>query len=159
MQLGTEISVRGNNTRKREISHFADFVRNDGRVGVSGELRQVIKKAAADFAVENFGHAGDGTGRLVERDALDASHGEEDGGKADAFCVELIDFADKMIEGVEINAADGDAAGVRRSRSMPQTFSLGECRLTMMMELGFMALRLSRTFLEFTAGRECTAEI
>ncbi len=29
-----------------------------------------------------------------------------------------------------------------RSRSMPQTFSLGECRLTMTMELGFMALCL-----------------
>src|SRR5579862_4764422 len=89
---------------------------------VSGELSEIVDEAAADFAREEFVHGGDGAAGFVEGHALDASHGEEESGDADTFGVGLIDLADEMIEGVEVDAADGDAGGVDAEEFAPDFF-------------------------------------
>src|SRR5579862_2961226 len=89
---------------------------------VSGEVSEIVDEAAADFAREEFVHGGDGAAGFVEGHALDASHGEEESGDADTFGVGLIDLADEMIEGVEVDAADGDAGGVDAEEFAPDFF-------------------------------------
>src|ERR1700677_4060677 len=91
----------------------------------SGELSEIVDEAAADFAGEEFVHRGDGTAGLVEGHALDASHGEEEGGDADPLGVGLVDLADEMVEGVEVDAADGDAGGVEAEEFAPDFFFRG----------------------------------
>jgi hypothetical protein len=88
----------------------------------SGELSEIVDEAAADFAGKEFVHGGDGAAGLVEGHALDASHGEEKGGDADAFGVGLVDLADEMVERVEVDAADGDASGVEAEEFAPDFF-------------------------------------
>lgn len=83
------------------------------------ELSQVVEQGAADFAFEDFGHAGDRTGRLVERNALDTGHGEEDSWQTYALGVELIDFVDEMIEGIQVDSADGHATGINVEQDAP----------------------------------------
>ncbi len=89
---------------------------------VSGELSEIVDEAAADFAREEFVHGGNGAGGFVEGHALDASHGEEERGDADALGIGLVDLADEMVEGVEIDAADGDAGGVEAEELAPDFF-------------------------------------
>jgi hypothetical protein len=86
---------------------------------VSGKLAEVIEQGAANFALEDFRHAGNGTSGLIEGDTFDTGHWEEDGGKANPFGIELIDFTDEMIERVEVDATDGDAAGIEVEQDAP----------------------------------------
>ena len=88
----------------------------------SGELSEIVDEAAADFAGEEFVHGRDGAAGLVEGHALNAGHGEKEGGDADSFGVGLVDLADEMVEGVEIDAADGDAGGVEGEEFAPDFF-------------------------------------
>src|ERR1700722_13284217 len=89
---------------------------------VSGELGEIVDEAAADFAGEEFVHGRDGTAGLVDGHALDAGQGEEKGGDADALGVGLVDLTDEMVEGVEVNTADGDAGGVEGEEFAPDFF-------------------------------------
>jgi hypothetical protein len=90
--------------------------------GELGKLGEIVEEGAAGFAPKDFGHAGDGARRLVEGDAFDAGHGKENRREPDAFGVELIDFADEMIEGVDVNAAHGDAARIDGAENAPDFF-------------------------------------
>src|SRR5580704_18465457 len=88
----------------------------------SGELSEIVDEAAADFAGEEFVHGGDGAAGFVEGHALDAGHGEEEGGDADALGVGFIYLADEVVEGVEVDAADGDTGGVEGEEFAPDFF-------------------------------------
>jgi len=89
---------------------------------VSGELSEIVDEAAADFAREEFVHGGDGAAGFVEGHALDAGHGEKESGDADAFGVWFVDLADEMVEGIEVDATDGDAGGVEIEEFAPDFF-------------------------------------
>jgi hypothetical protein len=91
-------------------------------VAQSGELSEVVGDGEADLALEELGHRGDGAGRLVESDALDAVHGEKEGGKGDAVAFGIEDAVDEIVEGVEIDGAGGDARGMNGEKLAPEAF-------------------------------------
>src|SRR5437899_6239212 len=90
-----------------------------------GELSEIFGDGAADFAGENFGERRNRAGRFIESDALHAVHGEEECWKAGALLIGAVDLVDEMIEGVEIDAANGDSRRVDGEKFTPQFFFRG----------------------------------
>src|SRR6266436_9620403 len=88
----------------------------------SGKLREIVDQAAAEFAREKFVHGRNGAGGLVQRDALDAGHGEKERGDADALAVRLIELADEVIEGIQVDSAHGDSRGADAQKLAPNFF-------------------------------------
>src|SRR5713101_2814828 len=93
----------------------------DGR-GLSGKLREIFGEGAPGLALEQLRHRGDGAGRLVEGDALDAVHGEKEGGQAGALAVGHVDLPDEMVKRIQVNPADGDARRRDRQQLAPELF-------------------------------------
>src|SRR5438105_6862294 len=89
------------------------------------ELSEIFGDGAADFAGENFGERRNRAGRFIESDALHAVHREEEGWKAGALLIRAVDLVDEMIEGVEIDAANGDSRRVDGEKFAPQFFFRG----------------------------------
>jgi hypothetical protein len=77
---------------------------------------------AADFAGEELVHGRDGAAGFIEGHALDAGHREKEGGDADAFGIGLVDLADEMVEGVEVDAANSDAGSADGEEFAPDFF-------------------------------------
>src|SRR6266404_7987389 len=90
-----------------------------------GELSEIFGDLAADFAGENFRERRNRAGRFIESDALHAVHREEECWKAGALMVRAVDLVDEMIEGVEIDAANGDSRRVDGEKFAPQFFFRG----------------------------------
>jgi hypothetical protein len=86
------------------------------------KLREIVEYCAADFAFEYFGHARDRAGWFIEGDALDTGHREEDRRQSNAFGIELVDFIHEMIEGIQVNAAYCDPAGIDVQQYAPNFF-------------------------------------
>ena len=70
-----------------------------------GELGEILGEGAADLRLKRVRPWREWRQRFVEGDALDAGHGEKEGEDADALGVRLIDLADEMVEGIQIDAA------------------------------------------------------
>jgi hypothetical protein len=113
------------------IAQFATVVAWRSRVVIlagskasrsSGELREIFGDRAADFAGENFRERRNGAGGFVKSDALHAVHREEECWKAGPFLIGTIDLVDEVIEGVEIDAANGDSRRVDGEKFAPEFF-------------------------------------
>ena len=62
------------------------------------------------------------SGRFVQGDALNTVHGKENGREAHAFAVGLIDLPDEVVEGIEVDAADGDPGRADGQKLAPHFF-------------------------------------
>src|SRR5262249_52967161 len=88
----------------------------------SGELREVVGKRAPDLAGEHFRQRGNRAGGLVERDALDPGHGEEQRGQPGALALGAPDLADELVEGGQLDAPQGQPGGIDSEELAPQLF-------------------------------------
>src|SRR5438128_2298850 len=84
-----------------------------------------IQSPVDDSLTEIFGERRNRAGRFIESDALHAVHREEEGWKARALLIRAVDLVDEMIEGVEIDAANGDSRRVDGEKFTPQFFLRG----------------------------------
>jgi len=77
---------------------------------------------AAHLAREEFVHRGDRARRFIERDALDAVHGKEDGRQAHALAIGLIELPDEMIKRIQVDAAQRDSGRIDGQQFPPHFF-------------------------------------
>src|SRR5882724_8225425 len=91
----------------------------------SGELSEIFGDRAADFAGEDLREGRNGAGRFVKRNALHAVHREEECWKPGALGIGTVDLVDEVIEGVEVDAANGDSRGVDGEKFAPEFFLRG----------------------------------
>src|SRR6266487_3646384 len=80
---------------------------NSGHPIVSHELGEIVRERTAHFTREELSHGRDRAGRLIQRNTL-------------AF--RPIDLADEMVEGIQVDAADGDAGRVDGEEFAPDLF-------------------------------------
>lgn len=95
---------------------------NSGHPIVSHELGEIVRERTAHFTREELSHGRDRAGRLIQRNTLDAIHRKENRREADALAFRPIDLADEMVEGIQVDAADGDAGRVDGEEFAPDLF-------------------------------------
>src|SRR2546428_155158 len=95
---------------------------NGGHPIVSHELSEIVRERTAYFAREELGHGRDRAGRFIQRNTLDAIHRKENRREADAFAFRPVDLPDEMVEGIQVDAADGDAGRVEGEEFAPDLF-------------------------------------
>src|SRR5260370_26748049 len=95
---------------------------NSGHPMASHKLGEIVRKRTAYFTREEFGHGRDRAGRFIQRNTLDAIHRKENRREADALAFRPIDLADEVVEGIQVDAADGDAGRVDGEEFAPDLF-------------------------------------
>src|SRR5258708_20728247 len=83
---------------------------------------EILGERTSDLALEHSPERGNRAGRLVEGDAFDARHREKKRRQADAGTLGMQHLHDEVVEGIQINAAHGDAGGINCQKLSPRLF-------------------------------------
>ena len=74
------------------------------------------------FFLEHSRKRRDGAGGLVERNALHALHRKEYCWQPNPLAIRIEHLTDKIVEGIQVNAAEGDSSGIELNQLTPKLF-------------------------------------